>query len=326
MDQSHTLSHREFSAPRRRDGAKVSAKEGQIEFLRVSFRAFATSRFPIRQFRVSHMRSAVVCPCRISKCRVVGLAIMIFLVAVTRITIQAQTQPPPLINPVGPGINETLDALKDRGRNLQDFTADVTIKDADPVTGADHSKMGKILFQRKPDRDSRIRVMLDRKTIADRIIKSRADYKLEDGKLIDQNFDAKHQTTRQVLKPGQKLDPLKLGEGPFPLPIGQDREEVLKNFEVTQLPPDKEDPADSVHLVLKPKPGTRFAKKFELIDVFVDQKSKFPVRIVTVDKGGASVHTTDLSNLKINPGLKDADFTLTEPGKDWDITDESLAD
>jgi len=250
----------------------------------------------------------------------------LFFAALSGSTLFAQPQTPPSINPVGPGINDTLDALKDRGRNLQDFTADVTIKDSDPITGSDHSKMGRILFQRKPDGDSRIRVMLDRKTIADRIVKSRADYKLEDGKLIDQNFESKpkHQITRQVLKPGQKLDPLKLGEGPFPLPIGQDREEVLKNFEVTQLGPDKDDPTDLVHLVLKPKTGTRFAKKFELIDVFVDQKSKFPVRIVTVDKGGASVHTTDLSNLKINPGLKDGDFTLTEPGKDWDITDESL--
>lgn len=241
-------------------------------------------------------------------------------------TAQAQLQPPPLINPTGPSINETLDALKERGQNLQDFTADVVIKETDAVTGSDKSRMGKILFQRRPNNDSRIRVALDRKTIADRIVKSRADYKLENGKLIDQNFDSKHQTTRQVLKPGQKLDLLKLGEGPFPLPIGQDREEVLKNFTVTQLPLEKDDPTNSVHLVLTPKPGTRFAKKFELIDVFVDQKSKFPVRIATVEKGGATVHTTDLSNLKINPGLNDKDFTLTEPGKDWDITDESLAD
>ena len=92
------------------------------------------------------------------------------------------------------------------------------------------------------------------------------------------------------------------------------------------MPLDKEDPADSAHLVLKPKAGTRFAKKFELIDVFVDRTSKFPVRIVTVDKGGATVHTTDLSNLKLNPGLKDNDFMLTAPGKDWDVTDESLAE
>ncbi len=249
------------------------------------------------------------------------------LMSVAGSPLLAQLQTSPRLNPVkGPGVNETLDALHDVGQNLQDFTADVIIKETDAVTGSDKSKMGVILFQRKPNADSRIRVALDRKTLGDRIVKSRSDYKLEDGKLIDQNFDSKHQTTRQVLKPGQKLDPLKLGEGPFPLPIGQDREEVLKNFEVTQLPLDKEDPADSAHLVLKPKAGTRFAKKFELIDVFVDRTSKFPVRIVTVDKGGATVHTTDLSNLKLNPGLKDNDFTLTAPGKDWDVTDESLTE
>ena len=33
-----------------------------------------------------------------------------------------------------------------------------------------------------------------------------------------------------MLKPGEKLNLLKLGEGPFPLPIGQKKEDVYANL------------------------------------------------------------------------------------------------
>jgi outer membrane lipoprotein-sorting protein len=149
---------------------------------------------------------------------------------------------------------------------------------------------------------------------------------LDNGKLIDQSFDNRTQVTRRVLKPGQKLDPLKLGEGPFPLPIGQDPAEVLKNFDVVLKPLGKDDPPGTTHAGLTPRPGTRFARKFQSIDVFVDPKTHFPTRIETVDRDGVTTHTTDLSNIKINQGLKDIDFQLPEPGKDWGVSEEDLAD
>ena len=240
---------------------------------------------------------------------------------------------PPLINPVGPpaqvapdpAVDPVLDALNTRGKNLQDFTGDVVLTESDAITGAETQRIGKVWFQRLPNGDARIRVSFDRKKLSNKELKQRIEYKLENGKLIDQNFDTKLQVTRQVLKPGQKLDPLKLGEGPFPLPIGQDREEVLKNFNVKKIAPAKDDPAGTTHLSLKPLAGTRFARKFSSIDVFVGS-DQFPARIETVDKDGVSVRTTDLTNIKINTGLKDADFSLPEPGKDWGVRDEGLGE
>jgi outer membrane lipoprotein-sorting protein len=241
----------------------------------------------------------------------------------------AQT-PPPLINPVGsavakPEVTDVLDALHDRGQSLQDFTADVTISEADAL-GSSTENSGKVSYQRLADGDARIRVSFDRKKIGDKVVKQRREYKLEGGTLIDQNFDTKTQVNRQVLRPGQKLNPLKLGEGPFPLPIGQDREEVLKLFDVTRIAKAKYDPADTAHLSLKPKPNTRFARKFLSIEVYVSNQSHFPVRIETTDRDGTSVRTTDLTNIKINAGLKDGDFKLPEPGRDWGVRDEPLAE
>lgn len=41
---------------------------------------------------------------------------------------------------------------------------------------------------------------------------------------------------RQVVPAGQTVDPLKIGEGPFPIPIGQKRSEILKRYSAELLP------------------------------------------------------------------------------------------
>jgi outer membrane lipoprotein-sorting protein len=221
--------------------------------------------------------------------------------------------------PVDPAVNPLLDVLNAAGKNLNDFSADVSLTKTD-ILGKDSTQFGKVFYQTLKDGDTRIRVTFDRKRTGDVTVKQPRDFLLQKGELIDRDDDRKQETTRQVLKPGEKLNPLKLGEGPFPLPIGQDREEVLKNFDVTHPAVEKDDPADSDHLSLVPRPGTRFFKKFATIDVFVGRKQKFPVRIVTVDKGGSNeAHTTDLSNLKINAGLKDSDFTLPPLNAAWRV-------
>ena len=129
-----------------------------------------------------------------------------------------------------------------------------------------------------------------------------------------------------MLKPGEKMNLLKLGEGPFPLPIGQKKEDVKKLFDVTLVPPAKTDAADladTIHLRLTPKEGTRFARKFGAIDIWVSRKSNFPIRIDTTAPGGSDHQTTKLQELKINPepGLKDGDFALPKiDAETWSLT------
>ena len=43
----------------------------------------------------------------------------------------------------------------------------------------------------------------------------------------------KQQTRYQLAAEGQKIEPMRLGKGPFPLPFGQKVEEVVKYFDVT---------------------------------------------------------------------------------------------
>jgi len=157
----------------------------------------------------------------------------------------------PLINPTGSEAREIaitpasdldtiLDALNARGQNLADFTADVVLHTIDMRTGQDTSQIGTVVFQNRKGVDSRIKVAFETKRTDEGIghpimQKQKLDYLLDKGWLTDRDYQKKLEVKRQVLRPDQKMNLLKLGEGPFPLPIGQDKEDVKKQFTVSKV-------------------------------------------------------------------------------------------
>jgi outer membrane lipoprotein-sorting protein len=222
-------------------------------------------------------------------------------------------------------IDDLLDALDARGKDFKTFTADVKLADSDTTFADVTTKSGKVWYQDQGN--ARIRVSFDTVQHNDSPPKKQQiDYKLADGKLIERNYATSHQDTRQVLRPGEKINLLKLGEGPFPLPIGQPKDEVHKQFDVKKLDPAKDDPANTIGLQLTPKPDSHFARKFKFISVWVDSTTHMPIRIATRDGNETKDQTTDLSNVKINPEVKDTDFDLGPLKGDWNQTDEAYQD
>src|SRR5437764_1492444 len=158
--------------------------------------------------------------------------------------------------PLGPdsSLDAVLDALAARGKDLKDFSADVALHTADNRTGEDSAQIGKVVYD-AANGNSRIRVSFDKKETetgdGKRMTqKQRLDYVLEGGWLTDRDYQKKLEVRRQVLKPGQKMNLLKLGEGPFPLPIGQDKDEVKKQFEASKIPAAADDAKATVHITL----------------------------------------------------------------------------
>jgi outer membrane lipoprotein-sorting protein len=241
-------------------------------------------------------------------------ALLLTLLACTFTPTLARAQAPA---PVGPDTNldGVLDALNARGQDLRDFSADVALHTTDDRTGQDTAQIGKVVYQRRDGGNSRIKVAFDTRKVDDGdgkapvTQKQRLDYVLDNGWLTDRDYQKKLEVRRQVLRPGQKMDLLKLGEGPFPLPIGQDKAEVKKQFDATKVPPTADDPKGTAHVRLVPKPGTAFAKRFRQIDVYVDAKTSMPARIDTVEKAGTT-RSTELTNVKLNAGVTDDAFAL----------------
>jgi outer membrane lipoprotein-sorting protein len=207
-------------------------------------------------------------------------------------------------------LDTVLDALEQRGKDLKDFSADVKLTDVSERTGEATERTGKVVYHDREQGGSRIKVNFDKRKLESGATQDyRQDYLLQEGWLTDRDYKKKLEVRRQVLKPGQKMNLLKLGEGPFPLPIGQEKGEVKKQFEVTKVAPAADDPKDTVHVKLVPRKDSQFEKRFRQIDVYVDTKTNMPARIDTSEKPDTA-RTTELTGLKLNAGVKDEQFTL----------------
>jgi outer membrane lipoprotein-sorting protein len=221
--------------------------------------------------------------------------------------------------------DQILDALDRRGRDLKSLTADVKMLEVDQAMGDETTRSGHVWLDNRDDAKTRFRATFDRKEQNGNVTDEKIEYVLDGGKLIDRNYKKTTQVTRTVLRPGEKMNLLKLGEGPFPLPIGQKKEDVHAQFEVKELEPKKDDPPDCVKIELVPKPGTSLARKLKLIDVFVNTHDELPQRIETLDASESTMRTTDLKNLKLNASISDADFALPRiDEKDWHLVDEAF--
>jgi hypothetical protein len=216
--------------------------------------------------------------------------------------------------------DETLEALHAVGLGLQDFTAHVTLTVKDAGAGDSTSQAGVAYYQKKGEHDGRMRVIFETNTSGGATQKARQEYLLDNGWLTERDYNRQTEVLRQVLKPGEKMDLLKLGEGPFPLPIGQPKEDVYKLFDVTKPAPSRTKSLNvpgTVRLTLKPKEGTQFANRFSQIDVWVDQKTNFPKRIDTIDENQAVIRSTDLDVTAKNSGIGDKEFALEKIPANW---------
>ena len=235
-------------------------------------------------------------------------------------------QPGPL--PADASADQVLDALDSRGRNLSGFVADVTLTEIDDATQAESIRAGRVWYQRRPGND-RIRVTFDRRLEGRFARAEKVEYLLDGGWLWDRDYKRAIEVKRQVLRPGEKINLLKLGEGPFPLPIGQPKEDVHKEFEVSRGKGGGGDPKGTEHVSLKPREGTRLARKFNRIDVWVDRQTHMPVVIEAVDVNETTVRRTELKNVRINPepALGDRDFALPRVDENkWELHVEPYND
>jgi outer membrane lipoprotein-sorting protein len=248
----------------------------------------------------------------------------LYVLAFAFLTMPAFAQTRPTTQPDS-SIDAWLDRLDARGKNLDNFAADLRLTETDNSTMLSTTRLGTVVFQRPKEGDARMKITFDKK-IADENgppLNEKIEYVLKDGWLIERDYRLKKQISRQVVRPGEKINLLKLGEGPFPLPIGQDKQKVHKQFDVKIIPPAKDDPADSaIHLQLIPKRGSQFERKFGSIDVWVDAKTDMPIRIEAVDRNGTTTRTTDLDHLKVNATLGASAFDLPSLPEGWERYEE----
>ncbi len=143
--------------------------------------------------------------------------------------------------------------------------------------------------------------------------------------LIERNDKAKTIIRREVVKPGQKINPFELGKGPFPMPFGQKRSDMLQHFKIKKEAPAKDDPSNTVHLHCEPHPHSSMASRYKRVEMFLDKGNNLPVRMVCErlsDDNRIEVSFTDVDT-KAAPTADD--FRIEEP-KDFDKREEPITD
>jgi len=179
-------------------------------------------------------------------------------------------------------------------------------------------------------------VLFDESILDNRRRKERRDFVFDGEWLVERLHGERQMIRRRVVPPGQVTDPLRIGEGPFPIPIGQKRDDILRRFDVALLPPDdgwdQPLPAwlrESWQVRLVPKPGTDEAREFQEVRLWYQRMTPpgggeprlLPrmARTKNFDGGAAEVLLTNLEpNQPIPPGVFDT--APPPPGAGWDVT------
>lgn len=236
---------------------------------------------------------------------------------------QAATQPA-VRAALDPGVEKILDRLEARGREIKDIEAPLSFVKRDPVFESTERFEGTLFFiEEKPN--PRFLIQFDRSIQDNRKIEKK-EWHVFDGRWY---IEAREKTStivkHEVLRPDEKREVFRLGQGPFPLPFGQKKDDILRHFTVKLVAPAPKDPPDTDHLECTPLKTSEMDRKYEKVHFFIDRKLALPVRVQTVEKEEGKEITATFLNPKLNTGMAPSRVNLPSlPG--YGITEDRLPD
>ena len=217
---------------------------------------------------------------------------------------------------------------------LRDFRANITLETTDDVTGDTERRLGQLVFVQEEGKPATRRFAVVFEKFIDgsgRMDERPVRYIYADGWLTEADFKQRTLVRRQLARAGEQYDPLKPGEGPVPLPIGQRRADVLARFDASlATAPNSTILLKSVRPMigvrLKPKPGTADRDLVEA-SVWYDAQSLVPIGVEAQRKSGRTV--VSLRDATMNGGIDDAQRALLSLAEKvtsgWRVDERPLA-
>lgn len=256
-----------------------------------------------------------------------------------------RVQPDP-VEPLTPlpieNTDQLLTALEHAGENIHRLSADVRYVKTFSIQGDTQTREGRLAFEstpgKTPEAPPERRFALDfTKLIVggrleDRDTSFREQYIFDGEWLAEVRPLEREFVRRQVVPPGERWDPLKIGEGPFPIPIQQKRDEILSRFDAELV--DSQDAIEERPLVgvagkcyqlkLTPRADAGDSDLSE-IRIWYEKDSLLPRIARTVNKAD-DVSLVLLKNLKLNDEANITEAELsTRPPADlagWNYTQQ----
>jgi hypothetical protein len=210
-------------------------------------------------------------------------------------------------------VDAILDKLEVKGKATKGLSCDLVYSYVTTIPVTDtQKKVGSLLFARG-EPNPRFLVHFT-KLVAAGVVTPNEEYYAFDGMwYVERNDAGKNVVRRQMARSGEKKDPFELGKGPFPLPFGQARSEILRHFEVSLGGPEKGAPADSLHLHCVPRIQSSMSDEYSRVEIFVDPRLDVPVRIVTERVNDKSRVEVDFNKINLNDAPAGSRFKVETP-------------
>ena len=208
-------------------------------------------------------------------------------------------------------VDELLDAVNASDAKIKTLRTTIRYETVQALLDDTQVRKGTAVLSISPDRRLKQFRVSFTQYISGRGLESQArDYIFDGRYLVERLNDEKQFIKREVVRPGQEIDPLAI-DGPLPLPIGQSKEMILKRFTAAML----ECEADEKDR-LKGHYRMRLTARnkdddLETVDLWYDPLTLLPSRALITQRGGDTVRV-DLVHTTINDAEVDAAQFSTE--------------
>ncbi|MDX9911350.1 MAG: hypothetical protein RBS39_05925 [Phycisphaerales bacterium] len=228
--------------------------------------------------------------------------------------------------------DDLLRALETSGSDLRTLEAQMRHVRTFVLQGDVQTRVGRVVFAQDPAGEGktvrrRFAVLFEKMQVGSRLEDERKEYVFDGTWLVERLPDEKLFIKRQVVAPGESFDPLRVGEGPFPLPIGQRRDDIVSRFKAELVAGEaglsEKDAAfgrDCFQLVLTPRGGRDSDAAFQEIRLWYEKAKLLPRMARTVDWEGDET-LVQLIDVRTNAAVDDALLDTTTPpaGSGWDV-------
>ena len=249
------------------------------------------------------------------------------------------------------GAGDLLDELEKADAGMRRLDADVLYDKTFALAGDRQVRIGSLWFESTPTGDPgrpsrRFAIEFTKLYVDTRLQEDPVTYIFDGEWFIEKNPKEKQVLRHQVVPPGERFDPLKIGEGPLPIPIGQKRADIEKAFETSLLPAEDglavgadasetekaeartliSEVAASRQLRLVPRPGVPQERDFREVRLWYRHDAAgrlLPLMARTVSRDG-NIALVKLANVTINAeGPPPARvFDQQPPGEGWVVRSE----
>lgn len=229
----------------------------------------------------------------------------------TPATITTATAPAPTAGAAEMKILKDLEAAGDKYHTIK---ADLDYQIVNPVLGDSEQRTGWVAYS-KGDKKTPTRFRVSFETLklgAGAKTKEKVDYAFDGQWLTVAKHKIKNITLYQLAAEGEKVEALKIGKGPFPLPFGQSAAEMVKYFNPTTRPPVDSDPKNTIYLRLTTRPEHLRDLPTTRMEMWIDAKTNLPVKLKSRDKN-RNTTTVSFKDIQTNKAVDEDVFRVQRP-------------